>query len=259
MIRVENLVQHYGIRPVLKNISLEIRKGEVVAIMGPNGMGKTTLLAAMAGLLSPQKGFIEIDGKRRRRTEDEELAVRQITYYLPADPWLPTSRTGREFLIAVGMIYGIDRDRLLEHIDRVLRLFNLSELDNTPITSYSTGQVKKLALAAALVSEAKVFLLDEPFSGGLDPSGLLALRKVLKHLAERDDITICMATPVPEFVEELADRVIVLKDGEVLAFDTIAALKEKAPHDGSLSDVLEQLISPQTAENVSHYFEGSGS
>ena len=256
MILVENVFQHYGIRPVLKHISFAVKAGELVAVMGPNGMGKSTLLAVMAGMLSPQKGYVEIDGKRRRRTEEEELAVRQVTYFLPATPWLPPNITGRAYLVAIGRIYSVEDEHLFEHVDRLFTLFNLTEKADSLISSYSTGQTKKLAVAGALVSEAKVLILDEPFSGGLDPSGLLALRKVLKRLAEDDKITVCMATPVPEFVEELAHRVIVLKDGEVLACATPEELRKQAGCEGNLEEVLEEMINPQTLANVEQYLEG---
>ena len=257
VIHVEGLVQHYGVRPVLKNIRFDVPAGQLAAVMGPNGMGKSTLLAAMGGLLTPQKGFIEIDGHRRRRTEEEELAVRRITYYLPADPWFPRVLSGREYLLAVGKIYSVDEERLLDHIDRLFLLFNLKEMEDAAISSYSTGQAKKLALAGVLVSDAKVLLLDEPFAGGLDPSGLLAARKVLKALAERQDVTVCLATPVPEFVEALAHKVLVLREGELCFDGSIEELRRQTGVEGDLEEVLERLISPQTLEHVEHYLEGT--
>ena len=86
MIELIDITQHYGVRPVLRGISLRIERGEVVVILGPNGMGKTTLLGVMAGVLSPQKGEVWIDGLRRRGSEEEELAIRRMTVYLPDSP-----------------------------------------------------------------------------------------------------------------------------------------------------------------------------
>ena len=102
MIRVCHLTQHYGVRPVLVDVSLEIPTGELVTVLGPNGMGKSTLLAAMAGILSPQEGYVEFDGVRRRSSPDGELAIRRKVAYLPDKPWLPATKTGREFLMGVG-------------------------------------------------------------------------------------------------------------------------------------------------------------
>ena len=108
---------------------------------------------------------------KRRGSEEEELAIRKMTVYLPDQPWLPGNPTGREFLLAVGRLYEVEQDRLIEHVDQLLDLFDLTEKGDSPIRSYSAGQKKKIALCSALVAEVPILLLDEPFSGGLDPGG----------------------------------------------------------------------------------------
>lgn len=254
MIVLSGVTQHYGVRPVLRQVDLQVPAGRLTAIVGPNGMGKTTLLGVMAGVLSPQKGYVEIDGLRRRRTEEEELAIRRRVVYLPDHPWLPTARTGREFLLGVGRLYDIDGERLIDHAERLLELFQLVREGDWPIRSYSNGQKKKIAVAAALASEAPILLLDELFGGGLDPSGILALRHVLRRLAAQADRTIVLTAPVPELAEEIADDFIVLKNGRVEAHDSLAGLKRRANCDGPLADVLARLVHPETIENVERYF-----
>ena len=108
MINVNHVTLHYGTRPVLRDVTLHVRKGELVALMGPNGMGKSSLMGVMAGVLWPVKGSVDINGKRRRESEDEELAIRREVLYLPAEPWLPRSTTGREWVLAVGRFYGVE-------------------------------------------------------------------------------------------------------------------------------------------------------
>lgn len=127
MIELLDVTQHYGVRPVLRGISLRIERGEVVAILGPNGMGKSTLLGVMAGVLSPQRGSVTVDGRLRRGSEADELAIRKMTVYLPDQPWLPANRTGREFLLAVGRLYEVEEERLIDHAQQLLELFELSE------------------------------------------------------------------------------------------------------------------------------------
>lgn len=255
MIELDGVTQHYGVRPVLRGISLRIERGEVVVILGPNGMGKTTLLSVMAGVLTPQHGSVTIDGLRRRGSPEEELEIRMKTVYLPDQPWLPANRTGREFLLAVGRLYDVPDERLMEHVDQLLELFDLHAQGDSPIRTYSAGQKKKVALCSALVTEASILLLDEPFSGGLDPAGLLALKRIIQHMGRRKDATVVLTSPVPELVEEIATRVIVLHDGEILAFDTLDGLQRMTGHRGSLGDVLERLVFPDTTKKLDAYFQ----
>jgi ABC-type multidrug transport system ATPase subunit len=185
VIELVDITQHYGVRPVLRGISLRIERGEVVTILGPNGMGKTTLLGVMAGVLAPQHG----------------------------------------------------------------------SKGDSPIRTFSAGQKKKVALCSALVAEVPILLLDEPFSGGLDPAGLLTLKRIIQRHAQRNDATIVLTSPVPELVEEVTTRIIVLHHGEVLAFDTIDGLQRMTGHRGSLGAVLERLMFPDTTRKLEAYFQ----
>lgn len=256
MIRVVDVTHHYGVRPVLRQVNLEIQTGEMVAVLGPNGTGKTTLLGVIAGALWPLKGHVEIDGRRRRASEADELAIRRRVAYLPDHPWLPGGRTGRELLLAVGELYDVDDDRLMDHADRLLRLFDLHEQGDWPIRSYSNGQKKKIAICATLVSEAPILILDEPFAGGLDPSGILVLKRLLHHMTAEQKVSGIMAAPVPELVEEIAQRIVILHDGRVAAFDTLEGLRRQTGCSGPLADVFERFVHPETADNLQQYFEG---
>ena len=253
MICVTSITQHYGVKPVLRDVNLTIQPGELVGILGPNGMGKTTLLSALAGVLKPQKGHVEIGGRRRRSSIDAERDIRREVVFLPDHPWLPRNRTGREFLLSVGRLYEIDENRLIDHVERLLNLFELDRLADSPIRTHSAGQQKKVAICSALITEVPILLLDEPFSGGLDPSGILALKRVLKRLTDAGG-TIVMSTPVPELVEELADRLIVLREGTVAFDGTLEQMRQQTESTGSLGDMLEKLVFSQTLENIEQYF-----
>jgi len=257
VINLVGVIQQYGVRPVLRGVDMAISSGELVAIMGPNGMGKSTLLSVVAGTLAPYSGHVEIDGKRRRQDPATEQAIRRMVAYLPDHPWLPRQSTGRDFLGAVGRLYEIDPPALIDHIERLLALFDLEGKADSPIRDYSNGQQKKIAICSVLLTNAPVLVLDEPFTGGLDPAGILALRRVLNHLAERDDVTILMATQLPEIAEGLAHRIAVLRNGELIAFATVDGLRAATGCGGSLQDVLEQLIHPETLERIDRYF-GNG-
>lgn len=255
MIVLSNVVHHYGVRPVLKGVSIKVDRGEIIAVLGPNGMGKSTLLGVMAGILSPQFGKVEIDGQIRRGSVEGEQEIRRKTFYLPDQPWLPAMRTGREFLLGVGRVYGIEDFRLMDHVNRLLDLFDLSDKGDQPIRSYSAGQRKKIAISSALVAETPILLLDEPFSGGLDPAGLLAIKRVLQQHPKRKDMMIVLTSPVPEIVEELASKVAVVRDGQLIAFDTVDGLRKEFGCRGSLSDVLEKIMFPETVAKIQSYFQ----
>ncbi|MEX0704336.1 MAG: ABC transporter ATP-binding protein [Planctomycetales bacterium] len=256
MIRAVGVTQHYGVKPVLKDVSLEIPPGSRTAVIGPNGTGKTTLLSVLGGALAPQRGHVEIDGLRRRESVESELAIRQRTVFLPDRCFLPKNRTGREFLLGVGRLYGIDAERLIDHAQRLITLFELAELGDAPIRTYSAGQQKKIALSSALITEAPHLLLDEPFSGGLDPAGILALKHVLARLALVEKRTIVLTTPVPELVAEIADRLIVIRHGEIAADGTLEDLRRMTGHTGNLDSMLHAVIFPETLDQIEDYFAG---
>lgn len=255
MIELRGVTHHYGVRPVLRGVDLRVDRGEVVVILGPNGMGKSTLLGVMGGVLQPQHGTVTIDGYQRRRSVDEELAIRKMAVFLPDQAWLPSQTTGREFLLSVGRLYDIEWERLIEHVSRLLTLFELGEQGDWAIKSYSSGQKKKIALASALLTEVPILFLDEPFSGGLDPSGLLALKRILRRRVTEQGGTVVLTSPVPEIVEEIADRIVILRNGEVAAFDSLEGLRQLTGSTGSLSEMLERLLYPETMRKLQDYFQ----
>jgi len=256
MIKVHELTHHFGLRPVLTDVSLQIEKGDLVVLLGPNGAGKTTLLACMAGTIWPARGYVEFDGVRRRESVERERELRKRIVYLPDDTWLPSQHTGREFLLAVGRLYDIDEFRLFDHADRLLNLFHLEEKGDAAIQSYSTGQRKKIALASALITEAPYLLLDEPFSGGLDPVGILALERVLRRLAKDEDVTVVMTTPVPALVEELAHRIAIVAGGRLIAYGTADEIKQQAGA-AAFEEALQRLLYPEATDEVAAYFRES--
>ena len=257
MIDVVGVTHHYGVRPVLRDVSLQVYAGEVLALMGPNGMGKSTLMGVMAGLLWPVEGHVSIGGRRRRVDEATELAIRQDVVHLAAEPWVPSLMTGRAWVLATGRAHAVPDRRLLPHAERLIDVFNLSEQAEGNVGRYSSGQKKKVALCAALVTDAPVLLLDEPFAGGLDPSGILTLKAILqRHAADRDR-TVVMATPVPELVEEVADRVAVIADGRLAALATPDELRRQAGA-ATLAEAYERLVHPDTLAKLDRYFAAEG-
>lgn len=253
MIKVSHVWHHYGVRPILRDVSFQVDTGDVVAIVGPNGMGKSTLLGVLAGVLAQIEGTVAINGLERRSTVENERAIRRCVFYLPDQPWLPELRTPREYLVAIGEVYDIPFRRRFEHTDRLLSLFELDQQADQNISALSNGQKHKVALAGALASEASVLLLDEPFGGGLDPAGILALRQVLSRRANPGERTVILTTPVPSIVAEVATHVLILRAGQLDAYLTLDELRAQAG-EASVEKALERLVFPEAVANLDKYF-----
>jgi len=258
MIRINELSHHYGPKHVLLGIDLTVPTGELLAVMGPNGAGKSTLLGAIAGLFLPSEGYVEIDGKRRRASEEDEMAIRRQVAYLPTSPWMPRTTTVRKWLYEYGRVYNVQTPRLLQHIESLLELFHLTEQADMTIDKCSTGQRKKAALCGVLVTDTPILVLDEPFTGGLDPSAILALERILKHHADRDDKTVVISSQVPDLVEAVADRIAIIDDHKLAAIGTLDALREQAGCDGTLAAIFEKVTQPETIAEVERYFQTGG-
>lgn len=254
MINVLDVSHHYGLRPVLNEINFSIPAGQLVTVMGANGVGKSTLLGIVAGLMTPARGHVEINGLRRRSSEAAELSIRKQMAYLPDHPWLPEFMTTREWLLAIGNLYDLEPEHVMDHIGRLLDLFQLADKGDSPIRTCSNGQKKKIAICGTLVTEAPVLVLDEPFTGGLDPSAIMALRRVINHMVASGKVTILMASQIPELVEELTHRILVLGGTRIVAYDTLDKLRAQTGCSGSLPEVFEQLVHPETLQHIENYF-----
>lgn len=258
MIKVVGVTHQYSFKRVLSDVNIAIAPGELLALMGANGVGKSTLLSIMGGLLTPMKGYVEIDGMRRRLDPDKELAIRRKAFYLPAELWLPTSVSCMEYLMAVGRLYQDDEERLYNHAGLLLNLFNLESKRESLCRSCSTGQKKKIALAAALITETPVLLLDEPFSGGLDPAGITVMEKILRWLSTREDRTIVISTPVPELVEGLAHRIAVMREETIEAVGTVEELRRQYDVIGSFQELIGTVSDPEAQKAVEAYMAEMG-
>ena len=214
-----------GGKVALASTSLSVRRGEVLALVGPNGAGKSTLLKCMAGLLRPQTGSIVVNGLDRFR---DHLAIRTFTTYLPDQPNLFLHFRGIEHLQLIGDLYGVEKTERDRRIKSFSGLFDLDEVLDRPISNYSNGQYKKLALAATFLTNARIYLLDEPETGGIDPPASSSLAQIIQALRDRHDVTVVWATQMLDLAQKLCDRFAIVDDGKILACGTLDELREKA-------------------------------
>ena len=228
MIRVTNVQKSYGDVHALRGVSLEVAEGEVLGLLGANGSGKTTLNRCIATLMQPDQGQIEVGGADAATAPDD---VRRQLGYLAEYPVVYPALSAREFLSFVGGLRGLTPSESNQRAQRWLSLFELEEGADKPLAGFSQGMGRKVALSAALISEPKNILLDEP-TNGLDPPSVFLFRKVIEQLRE-EGRTVLLSSHVLPFVERACDRIALLVEGQIVASGTLEDLRESADRPGA--------------------------
>ncbi len=208
LVVVENLNKYYGKRHILKDVSFNIKKNEIVGFIGPNGAGKSTTMKCLCNLVIPDSGKIIIDGYDLFK--ERENALRSQASLIES-PGLYTDMTGRKNLDIFAKMRDISKERLKE-IEEFTTLGSRLDLK---VSAYSMGMKQRLGLGIALLSKPKFLILDEP-SSGLDPKGIIDLRNTLEDLIEREDMSILFSSHQLGEVEKLAHRTIYINNGELL-------------------------------------------
>ncbi len=244
----------WGGRPVeaLKGIDLHVREGELFGLLGPNGAGKTTAVKILLGLTHPTAGSATLLG---RPASDPES--RRRVGYLPEGHRFPGYLTARQTLSILGRMSGLDSARLAARIPPLLERMHLSEWADVKVRKFSKGMTQRLGLAAALVHEPEVLLLDEP-TDGVDPVGRREIRDLLKEEAGRGRAILLNSHLLSE-IELTCDRVAVLREGRVAAAGTIAELTA-GTRGGAPGDSLKvyRLVASPVTEGLLASFRATG-
>src|SRR6476660_3051209 len=220
MLEARSLTKYYNHTMAVRDVSFRIRPGDILGYLGPNGAGKSTTVKMLTGLIEPSDGQIFYEG---RTVYDDFTAFQRIIGYVPEEPHLYPYLSGREYLQLVGRLRGRPR-ALMEHkMDQFLRLFGLWDDSYNPLASYSKGMRQKILLSAALLHDPRVLILDEPFSG-LDVTAAMVVRSLLHALAQSGKM-ILYSSHVLEVVEKVCSQVLILRKGEVVAYDSIHRLR----------------------------------
>ena len=219
MIVLEGLTKHYGDLQALSDLSLEVRQGEIYALLGPNGVGKTTALRCLSTLLKPTAGTASVAGVN---VLQDPLRVRSQIGFLAASMGLYERLTSRELVTYFGRLQGLDEDRLRERVDELAALFELDEFRGRYCGRLSTCQRPRVALARAIVQDPPALILDEP-TLGLD---VLSGETIYRFMAEERTRgkAILFSTHQMAEVELLADRVGVLSRGRLVAEGSVDEL-----------------------------------
>ena len=218
MIEVQSLTKRFRKTVAVENLSFKVREGAVTAFLGPNGAGKTTTLRIILGLVRATQGQATVRGKRYRDLPDP---VRQVGAVLEASSFHP-GRSGRNHLRTVANAAGIASTR----VEETLALVQMTNDAGRRVGGYSLGMKQRLSLAAALLGDPKVLVLDEP-ANGLDPQGMRWLRELLRSLAD-EGRTVLISSHVLAEVEQVADEVIIIHRGRFVEQASTAELFARA-------------------------------
>ena len=218
MIQVEHLTKRYGSATAVADLSFSIPRGRITGFLGPNGAGKTTTLRVLLGLVLPSSGRATIDGRVYRELESP---LRTVGSVLEASNYHP-ARSGRNHLHVLATAAGIPRAR----VDRVLAEVELAGAAKRRVGTYSLGMRQRLSVAAALLGEPELLVLDEP-ANGLDPEGIRWLRNFLRSFAEGGG-TVFVSSHVLAEVAQVADDVVIIHRGKLVAQQSVAELTVQA-------------------------------
>jgi ABC-2 type transport system ATP-binding protein len=233
LIETRNLVKRYGDKLAVNDVSFSVEAGEVFGFLGPNGAGKTTTIKIIVGLLQPTSGTVRVAGFD---VQQQPLQSKAASGYVPDTPNLYAKLTGRELLRFVGDLYDLERAQAIRRIDELLRMFDLNAAADDTIDSYSHGMRQKAALAAALMHDPKVLVLDEP-TVGLDPKSARLIKDILRQMAERG-AAIFLSTHILEIAERMCDRIGIIDKGRLVAVGSMDELRAMGRSGGaSLEDI----------------------
>lgn len=215
---ISHLTKQYGQQLAVKDISFSIEKGEIVGFLGPNGAGKSTTMKIATTYLPPTNGTVHVNGFD---VVKQPMEVRKIIGYLPEHNPLYLDMYVHEYLSFVCGVYGIAGTERKQRVAEMIELCGLTKEQNKKIESLSKGYRQRVGLAQALIHNPSVLILDEP-SSGLDPNQIIEIRKLIKQISANK--TVILSTHIMQEVEALCDRVIVIRQGEIVADDRLKNL-----------------------------------
>jgi len=239
MIDIRNLRKVFGDKVALEDLSLAVADGEIFAFLGPNGAGKTTTIKIIGGLLRPTSGHVAVAGFDLER---QGLQARALMSYVPDEPYLYDKLTAREFLRMIADLYGMLHAQAEARIEEVMADFELGEFLDNLTESYSHGMKQRTVIAAALLHDPRLLIVDE-LMVGLDPKSARKVKDLLRGLSRARGLTVFLSTHMLAVAEEVADRVGILNRGRLVALGTLAEIKQlHATTTGAQHEHLEDLF-----------------
>ncbi len=235
MLEIKNFTKSYGgTKKAADGVTLTINSGDICGFIGHNGAGKSTTIRAAVGVLDFTEGEILIDGHSVKK---EPVKCKQITAYIPDNPDIYENLTGIEYLNFISDVFGIKGKLREERIRKYADIFGITDSLGDLIRSYSHGMRQKIAIISALIHEPKLLVLDEPFVG-LDPKATFTLKEIMRDMCGKGS-AVFFSTHVLDVAEKLCNRVVIIKEGRIIASGTMDELTK----DRSLEDVFLEVDS----------------
>ena len=207
-ITIEKVSKHYGAQEALSDVSFSLKKGEIVGFLGPNGAGKSTLMKIITCYLEQDSGNVKVCDLD---TQEQDLLVKSKIGYLPENNPIYTDMYIKEYLYFVGEIYKIDN--LKNRIAEIIKQTGLSQEQSKKISQLSKGYRQRVGLAAALIHNPEILILDEPTTG-LDPNQLVEIRNLIKEVGQNK--TVLLSTHIMQEVDKICNRLIIINKGEIV-------------------------------------------
>ena len=214
-LKIENLNKSYGDFKALKNISFEVDNGQILGILGRNGAGKTTTIKSIMGIIEPESGSITFNGVDIRKSKTS-------IGYLPEERGLYINANVKDQLLYFAMLNGMTKEKANAEIKRRLKEFGISQYIGSKVKTLSKGNKQKIQLISAILHKPDIVILDEPFSG-LDPVNIELFKTTVKNL-KKEGATILFSSHRMEDVEEMCDRIVMVKKGEIIENNTVEGL-----------------------------------
>jgi ABC-2 type transport system ATP-binding protein len=239
VLELRRVSKYFSGIPAVDDVSFSARPGEVTGYLGPNGSGKSTTMKMITGLIEMTAGQILFEGKP---IQDDLIGYKRRMGYVPEEPYLYNHLSGAEYLTMVAELRDLPGRESAEQIDGLLRLLSLHDDRHASISGYSKGMRQKVLIAAALLHNPDLILLDEPFSG-LDVGSALVLRSLIQELAARGKVVLFSSHEL-DTVERVSSRIVILHRGKIVADDSIAKLRSLMELE-SLEAIFSQLAVEQ--------------
>jgi len=221
MLEAVHLTKRYASLPAVLDLSFSLRPGQVLGCLGPNGSGKSTTVKMLTGLLEPTRGVVLYNGRNIR---DDLAGYRKLPGYVPEEPHLYPYLTGWEYLELIGTLRGMPRPELEKKIDSLLELLSLHAHRHSVVGSYSKGMRQRILLIAALMDNPQIFIFDEPLSG-LDVTSALIFKNLVQALGQQGKL-VFYCSHVLEVVEKVCSDVLILRNGSVVAQDSVEKIRQ---------------------------------